>query len=129
MSEEMLGPTLVCPHHPAPWWSQSAYLGRVLLLNQLQHRLEEMSFSSTTNCGGSLCRAEDAQIYQPPPADVLTADPSPMSGPPMAAEGAVHHKAVTSGPSSHTGRETAGENEQPDLSWVTMQCVFYFQKN
>lgn len=43
-----------------------------------------------------------------PPADVVTADPSPTSGPPVGAEGAVRHSAIPSGPSSHAGRETAG---------------------
>lgn len=54
-------------HHPEPRWPPPAYLGRALLLNELWHRLEEMSFSSTTNCRGWLFKAEDAQIYRLPP--------------------------------------------------------------
>lgn len=54
-------------HDPTPQWPPPAYLGWALLLNELWHRLEEMSFSSTTNCRGWLCKAEDAQIYRLPP--------------------------------------------------------------
>lgn len=116
-------------HHPAPWWPPPAYLGRALLLNELWHRLEEMSFSSTKKCRGWLFKAEDAQIYQLPPRRCGYSRP-------------ISHVRPTGGcwrcrpslgdtiwavlPRGQGNR--GGKNERPDLGWVTVRCILFFQK-